>query len=70
MASVFSGMRENRAELGARICPAPRSTATEFQGEPTQNPSISPFSSDPAISGGGMTTSWTSRSGSMPPAAR
>ena len=43
IASTFSAARTRMSETKCRIWPTPRSTAIEFQGAPTQNPSIWPL---------------------------
>ena len=43
IASTFSAARTRMSETKCRIWPTPRSTAIEFHGAPTQNPSIWPL---------------------------
>lgn len=69
MPMTFSGAEGQMSCLVATMRPTPRSDATMFQGAPTQKPSIAPAASASEVIGGGTTTSLTSRSGSMPPAA-
>jgi F-type H+-transporting ATPase subunit epsilon len=64
--NTLSGPPGQNCEALISTSPRPSSTATAFQGAPTQKPSISPEARCSTMRGGGVTTRRTSRSGSIP----